>query len=189
MKITTAALESLRVGFKTSFRAGLGRATSYYDRIATTVPSDSSEELYGWLGTIPNVREWIGDRLVQNLIEHDYSIKNKDWELTLGVQRNHIRDDKLKQYAPMFEEMGQSTSALPDQLCFGLLKSGWTSFCYDGQYFFDTDHPVIDADGKTINNVANTDGGTGAPWFLMCSKRVLKPSPMIRKLYRPPRSV
>lgn len=175
MKITTANLEALRVGFKTSFQSGLGIAASLYSSVATTVPSDSAEELFGWLGTLPNVREWIGDRLIQNLIEHDYSIKNKDWELTIGVERNHIRDDKLKQYAPMFEEMGRSTGALPDQLVFGLLKAGWATLCYDGQYFFDTDHPVIDADGKTVNSVANTDGGAGAPWFLMCSNRVLKP--------------
>lgn len=175
MKINSATLDALRVGFKTSFQRGLGQTTSLYSRVATTVPSDSGEEKYGWLGKLPNVREWIGDRLVQNLMEHDYAIKNRDWELTIGVDRNDIRDDKLKIYGPLFEEMGASTGAHADRLVFELLKAGWTSFCYDGQYFFDTDHPVLDADGKTINSVANTDGGAGAPWFLLCANRTLKP--------------
>lgn len=175
MKINSENLNALRVGFKTSFQKGLSQTSSLYTRVSTTVPSDAGEEQYGWLGKIPNVREWIGDRLVQNLMEHDYAIKNKDWELTLGVDRNDIRDDKLKLYAPLFEEMGQSTGAHADQLTFGLMKTGWTKTCYDGQYFFDTEHPVLDEDGKTTRSVANTDGGTGAPWFLMSSKRVLKP--------------
>lgn len=174
MKITTANLDALRVGFKTSFQSGLGRATSYYTSVATIVPSDSSEEKYGWLGQLPNVREWVGDRLVQNLIEHDYAVKNKDWELTIGVDRNAIKDDKLKIYGPMFEEMGASTGAHADMLVFQLLKAGFTSLCYDGQYFFDTDHPVLDEAGKPVS-VANTDGGAGQPWFLMCTNRVLKP--------------
>lgn len=174
MKINSETLGALRVGFKTSFQRGLGQTTSLYTRVATTVPSDSSEEKYGWLGKLPNVREWIGDRLVQNLMEHDYAIKNKDWELTIGVERNDIRDDKLKIYGPLFEEMGASTSAHADRLVFELLKAGFTSLCYDGQYFFDTDHPVLDANGNVVS-VANTDGGAGAPWFLLCANRVLKP--------------
>lgn len=174
MKINSDNLNALRVGFKTSFQRGLGQTTSLYTSVATTVPSDSSEEKYGWLGKLPNVREWIGDRLVQNLMEHDYAIKNKDWELTIGVERNDIRDDKLKIYGPLFEEMGASTGAHADRLVFELLKAGFSSLCYDGQYFFDTDHPVLDANGNVVS-VANTDGGAGAPWFLLCANRVLKP--------------
>jgi phage major head subunit gpT-like protein len=56
-----------------------------------------------------------------------------------------------------------------------MLAAGFTLVCYDGQNFFDTDHPVIDADGETINQVANTDGGGGAPWFLLCTRMPLKP--------------
>ncbi|WP_428429533.1 Mu-like prophage major head subunit gpT family protein [Pararhizobium sp.] len=174
MKINSANLEGLRVGFKTNFQRGLSVTTSDYKRIATVIPSDSGEEKYGWLGKIPNVREWIGDRLIQNLMEHDYAIKNKDWELTIGVDRNDIKDDKLKTYGPLFEEMGQSTGSHADRLSFAILKLGWANKCYDGQYYFDTNHPVLDEAGN-VSMVANTNGGAGAPWFLMCSKRVLKP--------------
>lgn len=49
--------------------------------------------MYAWLGDIPGMREWIGDREVQNLTASDYTIKNKDFELTVGVDRNAIEDD------------------------------------------------------------------------------------------------
>lgn len=174
MIINNANLNAIRVGFKTSFQNGLKQTTSQYGRVATTVPSSSREEKFGWLGKVPNVREWLGPRAVQNLSEHDYSIANKDYELTIGVDRNDIKDDNLGVYAPLFEEMGMSVAAHPDMLVFDLLKAGFSTPCYDGQYFFDTDHPVLDEDGNVVS-VANTDGGAGTPWFLMDVSRPLKP--------------
>lgn len=175
MLINAANLEALRVGFKTSFQGGLGQASSQYLRIATVVNSTQKEQKYGWLGKIPNVREWIGPRVVQNLQASDYAIKEKALELTLGVDRDDIETDNLGIYAPLFTEMGSSTGSTWDRLVFAALKAGFTTNCYDGQYFFDTDHPVIAEDGNTIVNVANTDGGSGTPWFLLDINRAVKP--------------
>lgn len=175
MIINRANLATLFTAFNASFKEGLGMATPQWDRIATRVPSSTATEEYGWLGQVPNVREWIGDRQVQNLQTSGYAIKNKDFELTLAVGRNNIQDDNIGIYGPLFQEMGRSTSAAYDQLVWALLKAGFATACYDGQYFFDTDHPVLDADGKTVNSVANTDGGAGAPWFLVDNSRALKP--------------
>lgn len=174
MLINAANLDALRTGFNASFMRGLGTATSLYTRVATVVPASTKEQKYGWLGKIPKVREWIGPRLVHNLEQHDYSIKEKKWELTVSVDRDDIETDNLGIYGPMFEEMGASTQSLPDELVFALLKAGWATKCYDGQYFFDTDHPVLDEAGDEVS-VANTDGGSGAPWFLLCTNRPLKP--------------
>ncbi|ODT20471.1 MAG: hypothetical protein ABS35_19585 [Kaistia sp. SCN 65-12] len=174
MLVNAANLASLRVGFKANFQRGLGQATSQRAIVATMVSSSLKEQKYGWLGKIPNVREWLGPRAVQNLEQHDYSIKEKKWELTVAVDKDDIETDNLGIYAPMFEEMGQSTGSHWDQLVFNLLKAGFTTTCYDGQYYFDTDHPVLDAAG-TPQSVANTDGGSGTPWFLICGNRPLKP--------------
>lgn len=176
MIITSAALSALRTGFSTAFKAGLARTSSQYALICTTVPSSTREQRYGWLGKIPNVREWIGARVVQNLTESDYSIREKRWELTIGVDRDDIETDNLGTYSPLFEEMGQSTGAKWDQLVFGLLAAGFATLCYDGQFFFDTDHPVLDENGNLIS-VANTDAvaGTGPGWYLLDVTRALKP--------------
>jgi phage major head subunit gpT-like protein len=74
----------------------------------------------------------------------------------------------------MFTYMGQSTGSQPDTLLFGLLKNGFSTLCYDGQNFFDSDHPVIGADG-TVTSVSNTGGGAGTPWFLLDTTRAIKP--------------
>jgi len=174
MLINAANLDALRVGFSTAYSAGLGQASSDYQSVATVVPATTKEQKYGWLGKIPNVREWIGARAVQNLSQHDYAIKEKPFELTIGVDRDDIETDNLGIYTPMFTEMGQSTGAQWDMMVFAALKAGFSTNCYDGQFFFDTDHPVLDENGATVS-VANTDGGSGAPWFLLEVSRSLKP--------------
>lgn len=174
MIINSANLEALRVAFNASFKRGLGQAETQYGRIATTVPSSTKENRYGWLGKMPNMREWIGPRVVHGIAEHDYSIQNKPFELTIGVDRDDIEDDNIGVYDPLFVEMGESVAAHPDQLVWNLLAAGFATECYDGQYFFDTDHPVLDADGNPAT-VSNFQGGSGTPWYLLNTKRSLKP--------------
>ncbi len=174
MLVNAANLDSLRVGFKTSFQNGLGIAPTQFERVATVVPATTKEQKYGWLGKIPRVREWIGPRAIQNLEQHDYSIKEKALELTIGVDRDDIETDNLGIYGPLFTMMGQTTGSEWEAMVWALLVNGFATNCYDGQYFFDTDHPVLDATG-TPQPVANTDGGSGSPWFLMCTNTPIKP--------------
>ena len=176
MLINQTALRTLFIGFNTAFQAGLATgAASQFGRVATVVPSTTRENDYGWLGRFPNVREWVGDRVVQSIGQSSYTIRNKSYELTVGVARDDIADDNLGIYTPMFTELGSASGAHYDQLVFALLKSGFASYCYDKQFFFDTDHPVLAADGQTVLSVANTDGGSGTPWFLIDDTRTLKP--------------
>ena len=174
MLINAANLDALRVGFRTSFQGGLGQASSMHARVATVVPSTTKEQKYGWLGKIPNVREWIGPREIQNLMQHDYAIREKKWELTIAVDKDDVETDNLGIYGPLFTEMGQSTGAKWDLLVYELLKAGFTTECYDGQYFFDSDHPVLGEDGAPTT-VSNTGGGSGAPWFLLDVRRAIRP--------------
>lgn len=174
MIINGTNLRSLFVGFKASFQGGLDGTVTHYQRVAMTVPSSNREEDYGWLGKFPRMREWLGDRVVHGVSAHGYTIKNKPFELTIGVGKEDIEDDNLGIYAPLFQGMGESVAAHPDELVFDQLKAGFSTPCYDKQYFFDTDHPVLDANGQVIS-VANTDGGAGTPWFLMDLSRSVKP--------------
>lgn len=174
MLLNSTNLRTLYTAYNAAYQRGLGQQEPQWNRIATEVPSSTRSQEYGWLGQFPNVREWLGDRVIHGVEAHDYTIKNREWELTVGVKRPDIEDDNHGMYAPMFEEMGRSTSAHPDQLAFGLLKQGFDTACYDGQPFFDTDHPVLDENGNETS-VSNSGGGSGTPWFLIDDTRGLKP--------------
>ena len=175
MLINQQTMKTAYTGFHTAFKDGLSSlAASQYGRIATTIMSTTRENEYGWLGSVPNVREWIGDRVVNSISQSGYSIRNKSYENTISVSRDDIEDDNLGTYTPMFRSLGDAAGVHYDQLVFALLKAGFSTACYDKQYFFDTDHPVLDGNGNPIS-VANTDGGSGAPWFLIDDSRYLKP--------------
>jgi len=168
--------EVLYTSFNGAFRAGLAtqKAKSQWMRVAMETKSMSSEEQYDWIGDMPMLREWIGERHVRAMAQHDYAIKNRDFELTIAVSRNDIDDDKYGVYGARFEAMGASSMVHYDELVFGLLKKSFSTLCYDGQYLVDTDHPVIAKDG-TVSSVSNDGGGTGTAWFLVDSSNIFRP--------------
>ncbi len=174
MLLNATNLRSLFIGYNTSFANGLGMAASTYERVAMRVPSTTRSQEYGWLGQMPRIREWIGERVIQSLNVYGYTIRNRPWELTVSVDRDDIEDDNIGIYAPLFTEMGRATGAFPDELVWPLLSAGFATPCYDGQYFFDTDHPVLDANGQ-IASVSNFGGGTGVAWYLIDQSRGYKP--------------
>lgn len=179
--VTAPLLASMRVGFSKTFEDAKAKAPSQWALAATLVPSTSKSTTYGWLGQYPKLREWVGPRTVKSMQEHGYSITNKTYEGTVGVQRTDLEDDNLGVYTPLFAEMGYAAATHPDELVFGLLGKGTSTLCYDGQYFFDTDHPVyagVDGTGavSTVSNLIDpTAGEPGKAWFILDVSRPLKP--------------
>lgn len=174
MFITSETLRAVNKGFVSLYDAAFGKVTPKWQRVAMRVPSKTAANVYGWLGTSTRVREWIGDRVLQNLKAHDFEIKNKDFESTITVPRNAIEDDELGVFAPAVQDLGGAAASFPDELVFGLLAAAFSTLCYDGQYLVDTDHPVLDENGN-VTSVSNSGGGSGAPWFLVDDSKAIKP--------------
>jgi phage major head subunit gpT-like protein len=169
MIINGSNLKLLQQGFNTLFNNAFTEAQSDFDKIAMIVNSTGSAENYGWMGKTTQFREWLGDRVIQNLSSSDFSIKNRSFEDTVGVDRDDIEDDRYGVYSPLFQQLGQDAKVHPDTLIFDLLKNGFTNTCFDGQYFFDTDHPV--GTGTTSNH----GGGSSTPWFLLDVSKAIRP--------------
>ncbi|WP_435640325.1 Mu-like prophage major head subunit gpT family protein [Micavibrio aeruginosavorus] len=174
MNINRQNLEGVRAGFTSLYTSALSSAKPQWSKVAMEVNSTSAEEKYGWLGSSTRFSPWLGERVLQNLKEHDFAIKNVAFENTVPVLRDNIEDDKLGTYKPMFEMLGHDAAMHPDELVFGLLKNGFSKLCYDGQYFFDTDHPVLD-ENKIAQSVSNFGGGAGAAWFLLDVSKPVRP--------------
>lgn len=169
MIVNSGNLQTLYRGFNAAYKEGFGQAPADHAEVTMDVVSSTRTEEYGWLGQSPSLREWAGERVVRGIAEHSYAIKNRKFENTIEVGRDDIEDDHYGVYAPLFSEMGRAAAAHPCELVFGLLKDGFEKKCYDGQYFFDTDHPV---EGKSVSN---DGGGAKTPWFLADCSRMVKP--------------
>ena len=175
MIINEQAIDLTFRGFKTLYTDAFTAAPVQYNKIAMAVPSSARNEAYGWLGQFPQLREWLdGEREVKNLTAHGFTIENRKFESTVSVNRDDFSDDRLGVFRPMVSEMGHRARQHPDELVFAMLASGFASLCYDGQNFFDTDHPAKDASGNTIT-VSNMADGAEQPWFLMDATRPIKP--------------
>ena len=179
--VTPDIVKALFVGFGANFKEGLARAPSQYSKIATVVKSQTAANTYAWLGQMPGLKEWVGERAITAIQNHGYSITNKKWANAVEIARTDIEDDNVGVYSPLIEELGRAAGELPDTLVFGALKNGFTTECYDKQYFFDTDHPVgANVDGTSPKSVSNiTDDSTGVTadnaWYLLDCSRALKP--------------
>lgn len=169
MQVTATSLAALNTGFRNDFNGGLAGVKPLWEKVATRVTSTRSSNTYGWLGAWPGLRKWIGDRIVKRLSTSSYTIVNESYEETVAVPRTAIEDDEFGIYGPMMASMAQTVAEHPDELVFGLLKAGFTTPCYDGQNFFDTEHPV----GDTV--VSNMQAGAGEGWYLLDTRRPLKP--------------
>lgn len=150
MLINKETLGQLFRNLKATFNKAFEAAPSVWEKIAMKVTSTSGQTDYAWLSNFPQMRKWIGDKNVKSLEGFNYTIVNDDWEATIEVDRNDIEDDNLGIYGPQAQMAGFSAKQLPDEIIIALVNDGGANLCYDGQYFFDTDHPVADA------SVANT---------------------------------
>lgn len=173
MIINRENLQNLFTGYKASFQNAFAGISPDFTPFVLDVPSSTSQETYPWLGSTTSFREWLGDRVIQNLKVHDYTIKNRTFENTVGVPRESIEDDSFAVFNPMMSQLGQDAANHPALLVYEMLAAGFSRVCYDGQFFFDTDHPVINAAGAEVS-VSNFQGGSGTPWFLLDTSRVMK---------------
>ncbi len=167
-------LAALQATMSASFTRGVDAAKPQWGMIATRVPSSSAANYYGWIKDLPGIAEWVGDRQLADMDKHGYSIENKTWESSISVSRDDVDDDQIGQYSVIAQNYGDQVALFPDSLCYPLLVSGFETACYDGQYFFDSDHPLGDSDTFT-NVVGDPTTDTEEPWFLIDDTKVLKP--------------
>lgn len=174
MLLNKTNLLNTTVGFNTIFNAAFEAYKPVWSMVAMEVPSGTATNDYRWLGKLKGMREWLGDRVLNNLEQSGYQIRNKHFENTVEVDADDFSDDQIGIYSPMMADLGQTAAEHPDQMVFGLLRNAHTTPCYDGQNFADTDHPVVQADG-TIASVSNYQAGAGEMWALMVTTRPVKP--------------
>lgn len=149
MLVNKSNLTAVFVSLKTTFNKAFDAAPSIWEKTTMKVPSGSSQNDYTWLSRFPKMIKWLGSKTVKALKAFTYTVVNDDYEATVEVDRNDIEDDNLGIYAPMAQEAGFSSKQLPDEIDAELKNNAFTNLCYDGQYFYDTDHAVA---GASVSN-------------------------------------
>jgi phage major head subunit gpT-like protein len=174
MIINASNLRTIYTGLSAAYAEGIQATGVNWPKIAMKVPSSSAETEYGWLAALPRLREWIGDRQIHNLGVHGYALRNRKFESTIAIKREEVEDDRFGMFSTVAKKMGQDAARHSEELIFGALAAGFTTSCYDKQYFFDADHPVGGMGDEIVSSVSNVQAGSGPAWFLLDCSQVIK---------------
>ena len=177
-QITTALLNNagtiIRTKFTDAYMDVEKKVPTFWPNIAELVPSNDLKEMYGRLSGLPGYRKWVGPREINRMSAGDYTVFNDKYELTVAISGDDLRFDKLGLRTWMSTQQGTRARQLPDTLVWAAMNAGFTTAGPDGQYFFDTDHPILDSTGGTTT-ASNTEGGSGAAWYLTAALPGMKP--------------
>ncbi len=168
------------------FRAYHELRETGWQRYTTQVESGAAEEYYDWLRLLGDVREWVGDRVINQGVAERYSIRNRTWEFGFYLERSAVEDDQSGQIGLAITAAAQRAAEHQARLVTEVLEAGFTDACYDGEPFFFATHPLDS--GGTFGNYTDAlldseslrDGfsalmgmrrSDGAPWGNVVSKQ------------------
>lgn len=109
-----------------------------YKQVCLEIPSLKDKEVYPWLGSTPKMREFVSERQLKGMLEHSFTITNKDFEASIEVDRNALEDDQYGQIGLRVRQLGMEARRYLDEYLATIIEAN--GLCYDGQNFFDTDH-------------------------------------------------
>lgn len=155
-----ARLDAAYVTFSTLFDMQLARTPTDFQDICTVMPVASTVTEFKWLGDVPKMKEWIGQRALNKLRAETHQIRTKNWANGIEVERDDLDDDKLGLIRPRIEQLAQEGMWHIEDLVFDIINDalssgaggGTLALCYDGQPLFDTDHTASGSGGTSQSN-------------------------------------
>lgn len=152
---------AFRALWQDAFLAADGEAM--YPMLAMEVESTTLTESYSWLGTVPQMRQWVDARQHQGMNAFNYSLTNEHYEVTTDVDRDTFEDDRLGQIAPRISQLGQEAPRFMDFTAVLALNAGATAGnnSYDGVTFYNASH-ITGVNAAQTNLYAATGVGLAA---------------------------
>lgn len=125
----------------------------YVDPICTPIiRSDQDSETYPWIGQVPQLSAKGGSKKFDQLGTTEWALKNVEYQGGIAFPKKHVLYEKTDQIMIRVSELAQRTQAHWAVLVGALLIAAEATACYDGQYFFDTDHNEGDS-GAQSNDI------------------------------------
>lgn len=162
MFLQSSTLAAARVGFDRIFQDGyqsVSAADMWWMRLATKRPSKAKSNIYHLLKLFPRMRKWIGPRIMHNLLMADYTLTNLPYEDGFEIDVDDFEDDNLGIYDDALRQLGRAAGLWGNDIIYDAIIAAATTVCYDGQYFFDTDHP-LEVQGAAATTQANLHTST-----------------------------
>lgn len=131
---------------------------AWLNAVSNLFNSDQASETYNFLGQSPAMREWVGGRQAKGFSGQGLTIVNKHYEATIEVAKRDARRDKTSQIEARIQEFADRATTHWASLVSTAILAGTSTVCYDGQYYFDTDH--VEGKSGTQSNSISVDIST-----------------------------
>jgi phage major head subunit gpT-like protein len=134
-----------------------------YPIITTETQSDGEDEVYlGFDNSTPILRKWQDERQVTGLNPmFRYSIKNEKYEVTVGIERDHLEDAKLNYFKQQIAGLPKAVMYAYDQMVFDKFRNGHlttyngeSNLCHDQKAYFAADHDNGSGNQSNVGAVA-----------------------------------
>ena len=141
-------------GALAAFHQAMDAAPSFFMNHSQYITSTTASETYAFPGFLPAPREFLGSRQFQDARDFTYTVANKEYELSMVVNRKSWEDDQTGLINQRLTEMGEVWASYKDSLFSLLLAAGNVSGSngFDGVTFHSDDHAAGTTGLTTDNN-------------------------------------
>lgn len=148
-------LKALEAGLRATYLSGFASTDEPAMVLASEQTTNKPEEKHMVVSSTVKMTEWKDQRKSSNFSVFEEAAVPLDYQAMVEVMRNDVEDDQIGKYADFVSDLGRAGRRLWSDLVAEALLAGESLVTYDGQFFFDTDHPVNPADpgGATQSNL------------------------------------
>ena len=127
--------------FFASYEAAL--PGSLIESLCFKTTSNHDKETLDWIEAAPSMEKFTGHLNIKELLGSTYSIKNVEYKAAIEILKRSLRRGGVgAQWQVRVSDMARKAAELVQSLMTTSIEAGHTTGgeCYDGQYFFDSDH-------------------------------------------------
>ena len=150
--INAGTIRALGLAFSTLFQTSLANAVNTFEPIVSRVSTNKNTAALPWGAILSTMKPFLTERQIDNLKMYLQTIAVIKWENTIAVLRDDIEDDDTGSYSLAIQSMGEDAATYPQVEVGRVLREGFATVIWDGQFWFDTDHPIDGVIGGTQSN-------------------------------------
>lgn len=137
-----------------------GLGPTWYNPITRKVMSDSPNgETHGWIGGVPAMQQRKGDPQFAKMLAPTFYIPNIPFTTGITIPKEDWIKDRFGVVQAQIAGLSIPALEHPGELVISALLAAESTNCYDGQFFFDTDHSE-GSSGTQDNDLTYAKAGT-----------------------------
>ena len=145
MYINNANLDLIFRAAATNFQGALTGTPTVYGDLCTTIPMQTRQVTQGWIDRVPQMRKWLGNRVVNSVVSLAKPYLAEPYEHTMSLSKWDIIDNMLFNFNMAVSMQGEAVAKQPDKLLwdFTQVAASNAALGYDGVPVYSTVHPIL----------------------------------------------